>query len=173
MAYVLFKCWHERLFHVKRDKVIPKSSDIPLEFVPVTEENAYLVKDLRGDEYESQFHYQLSNGDFGYYAFYEGKPVGYGWVKHKGSDDFFFDIGDKCVYLCRFFVCESMRGHGIYPAIITSLIEREKDFDSFYIAVERKNESSKRGLLKVGFEFLKEFGFIRGFKHTFNKKTLK
>lgn len=173
MAYFLFKCWHERLFHIERGKVIPKASDLPLSFVPITEENAHLVCALRGKEYEAQFRYQLSLGDFGYYAYLDGAPVGYGWAKHSGSDDYFFNIGENCVYLCRFFVHEAARGKGIYPAIITKLIEKERAVDSFYIAVERGNVSSERGLCKVGFEFVKEYGFIRGFKKTFNKKMLK
>ena len=173
MAYFLFKCWHERLFCVKRENTTLKTSDLPLKMIPITEENLSLVKDLRGEQYAEQFRYQLSLGDFGYYAYYEGKPVGYGWAKHEGSDDFFFKISDGCVYLCRFFVHESMRGHGIYPTIISELIKKEHDTDTFYIAVERGNESSERGLKKVGFAFVREFGFIRGFKKTFNMKTLK
>lgn len=172
MAYFLFKCWHERLFHIERGKVTPKSSDLPLSFVPITEENAHLVCALRGKEYEAQFRYQLSLGDFGYYAYYDGKPIGYGWAKHADSDDYFFKINDGCVYLCRFFVHESMRGQGIYPSLISALIEREKETDTFYIAVERGNTSSERGLKKVGFGHVKEYGFLRGFKHTFNKKKL-
>ena len=172
MAYFLFKCWHERLFRVKREKATLQKSDLDLEMIPVTEENAYLVKDLRGAEFEKQFKYQLSLGDFGYYAYCEGKPVGYGWAKHTGSDDFFFKIGEGCVYLCRFFVHESMRGHRIYPELISELMKRENETETFYIAVERGNESSERGLRKVGFEFVKEFGFVRGFKKTFNMKKL-
>ena len=172
MAYFLFKCWHERLFHIERGKVIPKASDLPLSFVPITEENAHLVCALRGKEYEAQFRYQLSLGDFGYYAYYDGKPIGYGWAKHADSDDYFFKINEGCVYLCRFFVHESMRGQGIYPSLISALIEREKETDTFYIAVERGNTSSERGLKKVGFGHVKEYGFLRGFKHTFNKKKL-
>lgn len=172
MAYFLFKCWHERLFKVHRENIIPHYKQ-ELEMVPVTEENVFLVKELRGDVYEEQFLYQLSLGDFGYYAYKGGKPVGYGWAKHKDSDDYFYNIGDGCVYLCRFFVHESARGQGIYPAIITALTEKETDCNTFYIGVERGNTSSEIGLKKVGFMFLKEYGFIRGFKHTFNKKTLK
>ncbi|MBQ7377979.1 MAG: GNAT family N-acetyltransferase [Clostridia bacterium] len=172
MAYFLFKCWHERLFHIERKDVIRKKSDLLLDFVPITYENTELVRTLRGDVYAEQFQYQLSLGDFGYYAYHNGQPVGYGWVKHKDSDDYFFKIAEGCCYLCRFFVHESMRGHGIYPALITALINKESECNSFYIAVERGNDSSERGLRKVGFEFLKEYGFLRGFKHTINKKTL-
>ena len=173
MAYFLFKCWHERLFSVSKNDVLLQCSDVDLTMVPITEENVALVSDLRAPMYEGQFRYQLSLGDFGYYAYADGKPVGYGWVKHAGSDDYFFNIGNDCVYLCRFFVHESMRGHGIYPELISELIKKENTAKTFYIAVERGNESSERGLKKVGFEFLKEYGFVRGFKKTFNKKSLK
>lgn len=171
MAYFLFKCWHEKLFKLNRSKTIWHRND-RLKFVPITRENVDLVKDLRGEEYEKQFLYQLSLGDFGYYVYLNENPVGYGWAKHRGSDDFFYRVGEGCIYLCRFFVHESMRGQGIYPAIITALIGREKECDTFYIGVERGNISSEKGLKKVGFEFVKEYGFIRGFKHTFNKKML-
>ena len=173
MAYFLFKCWHERLFCVRRTAVLLQKSDLELKMVPITDENVFLVRDLRAPEYEGQFRYQLSLGDFGYYAYYNNQPVGYGWVKHSGSDDFFFKIGETCAYLCRFFVSETMRGHGIYPEIISELILKENAVKTFYIAVERGNESSERGLRKVGFEFIKEYGFIRGFKKTFNMKKLK
>jgi len=164
MAYFLFKCWHEKLFHVKRADAVLQKSDLELNMVPITQENLSLVCELRGSEYEKQFRYQLSLGDFGYYAYFNDRPIGYGWVKHPGSDDFFFKIGEDCVYLCRFFVHESMRGHGIYPEIISELIKKEHTAKTFYIAVERGNESSERGLKKVGFTFVKEYGSIRGFK---------
>ena len=60
----------------------------------------------------------------------------------------------------------------MYPEIISELIKRENNTNHFYIGVERGNVSSEKGLTKVGFKFIKEYGFIRGFKHTFNKKML-
>lgn len=171
MAYFLFKCWKEKLFSVERHNIVPHKNE-SLTFVPITVENSYLVKDLRDKMYEGQFLYQLSCGDCGYYAYLNGKPVGYGWAKHEGSDDYFFRISRGVCYLCRFFVHESVRGRGIYPAIITALTEKEQDIQKFYIAVEEGNTSSENGLKKVGFEYVKTFGFIRGFKHTFNKKRL-
>ncbi len=172
MAYFLFKCWHEKLFFADRAGIIPQKARIDLRFVPISYENIGLVRELRGDVYEGQFKDQLDMGDFGFYAYDGDTPVGYGWVKHEGSRDYFFRVKDSCCYLCRFFVHESMRGKGIYPEIITRLIERESNCDRFYIAVERGNDPSERGLRKVGFKFVKEYGFVRGFKRTFNKKTL-
>lgn len=172
MAYFLFKCWHERLFRLKKEETVFQTSDLAIEMVPITEENVHLVRELRAPEYEEQFKYQLSLGDFGYYAYHEGAPVGYGWVKHKGSEDFFFRIEDGCAYLCRFFVHASARGHGVYPEIISRLIREDSSAKAFYIAVERGNDASERGLKKVGFKFVREYGFIRGFKKTFNMKKL-
>ena len=173
MAYFLFKCWHERLFVLKREDLVrPEPKELKIDFVPITDDNIEKVAELRGEQFVLQFKQQLSFGDFGYYACIDGNPVGYGWVKHPCSDDYFFNISDACCYLCRFFVHESVRGNGIYPAIICKLIEKEFSYDTFYIAAERGNCSSERGLSKVGFSFVKEFGFIRGFKKTFNKKIL-
>ena len=171
--YFLFKCWHERLYSLAEEDYRKCSAKEKIETVEITEKNAHLVRELRGEIYEGQFLSQLAMGDFGYYAYLNGVPVGYGWKKHEGSDDFFFRIGESARYLCRFFVHDSARGKGIYPEIITALIEREGFAKNYYIAVERGNTSSERGLAKVGFKFVKEYGFIRGFKHTFNKKTLK
>lgn len=170
--YFLFKYWHERLFYLNRKDAKHIKSDLPIKMVEITEKNIDLAANLRGSEYVSQFEYQLSLGDFGYYAYVEGEPIGYGWAKHPGSDDFFYKIGEGTCYLCRFFVHESARGHNVYPEIISELIKRENNTNHFYIGVERGNVSSEKGLSKVGFEFVNEYGFIRGVRHTFNKKIL-
>lgn len=169
----VFKIWHERLFTLERKNAIPVTSRAAIEFLPITEENAAWVKELRGEEYVGQFLAQLRGGDFGYYAVLNGAPVGYGWAKHESADDFFFKVSKGTVYLCRFFVHEKARGQNIYPALISALIEKEKDTDRFYIAVERGNTSSERGLLKVGFTFLKEYGFVRILRKTLNKLSFK
>lgn len=67
---------------------------------------------------------------------------------------------------------KTQRGKGIYSALITALIDYEANINKFYIAVERGNVSSGKGLKKVGFEFIDEYRFIRILKKTFNKKKL-
>lgn len=173
MAYFLMKCWHEKLFYLSHANANSYKAALPIELIEISCDNCEWVSDLRSSVYADQFQKQLSQGDFGYYACLDGKPVGYGWVKHAGSDDYFFLISAGCCYLCRFFVCESMRGNGIYPALISALIEHESGCKDFYIAVEQANEASARGLTKVGFRFIKEFCFLRGLRYTFNKKMLK
>lgn len=173
MGRHLIKVWHEQLFKICRENTRPVVATVELDLVPIIERNIEIVSELRGPEYVKQFRQHLSLGDFGYYAYYEGKPVGYGWVKHPGSKDFFFKIDEGCCYLCRFFVREEMRGKKIYPNLITALIEKEIDFDTFYIAVERGNIPSERGVAKIGFQFCKEYAFWRVLKHTINKQLLR
>lgn len=172
MKHFLFKLWHEQLFFLKRCNMVSRNPAIPLTYVEINQENSVLVRELRAEMYVSQFQRQLIMGDYGLYAFYEGKPVAYGWIKHSGSDDYFFEIGHETCYLCRFYTHESMRGQGIYPALITQLIGHEAWCDHFYIDIERGNCASQKGLEKVGFNFYKEYCFIRGFKHTINKKRI-
>lgn len=173
MAYFLFKIWKERLFFIKKEDVIKQEIDLPLKFVKICKENIDLAVNLRGEEYKIQFKYQLLQGDLGYYGFINDKPIAYGWIKKPHSDDYFFNITKGTRYLCRFFTHESVRGKGIYPKLINFLIEQEDGCGRFYIDVEVGNEASERGLKKVGFKFVKQFNFLRGFKITFNKYDLK
>ena len=172
MIHLLFKRWHEQLFFLKRCNMVPREPAVPLTYVEINQENSVLVRELRAEMYVSQFQRQLAMGDYGLYACYEGKPVAYGWVKHGGSDDYFFEIGHETCYLCRFYTHESMRGRGIYPALITQLIEHEAWCDHFYIDIERGNDASQKGLEKVGFSFYQEYWFLSGFKHTFHKERI-
>lgn len=173
MGKHLIKVWHEQLFQISREDVRSVAATVNLEFISITEKNVEIVEKLRGAEYVKQFRQHLALGDFGYYAYYEGKPVGYGWVKHPGSRDFFFKIEEGCCYLCRFFVHEEMRGKRIYPNLITALIEREAKCNTFYIAVERGNTPSERGIAKIGFQLCKEYSFWRVLKQTINKQILR
>lgn len=174
MAYFLFKCWREKLFRATPSDISLVEPRISFNLVPISETNAWLVDELRGKEYVEQFKRQLALGDKGYYAWIDNKPIGYGWIKHPGSDDYFFIIGEGCVYLCRFFVQTNYRGNRVYPSMINRLIATISDHDrqTYYIAVERGNEASERGLRKTGFSFVKEYTFIRGFKKTLNKRKL-
>lgn len=172
MAYFLFKCWRERLFFLGRQEVVYQENKLQLEFVSITTDNFHWVINMRGQAFKEQFEEHIQLGDFGLFALIEGIPVGYGWVKHEGSKDYFFHIPADTCYLCRFFVREEMRGRRIYHAIITELIKREVHCNRFFIATERGNVASENGLKRVGFKFVNEFRFIRGFRRTLNKKVL-
>ena len=172
MIHLLFKRWHEQLFFLKRCNMVPREPAVPLTYVEINQENSVLVRELRAEMYVSQFQRQLAMGDYGLYACYEGKPVAYGWVKHGGSDDYFFEIGHETCYLCRFYTHESMRGRGIYPALITQLIEHEAWCDHFYIDIERGNDASQKGWRRWASAFIKNIAFCADSNTLFIKKEL-
>ena len=167
------KVWHEELFVIDKANKKEVVSDVDIYYEPITLENIKWVENLRGKEYICEFEKQLSYGDFGYYAMVNGNPVAYGWVKHEKSKDYFFRIESRCCYLCRFFTHESSRGHNIYPCLISSLIEHEKECNRFYIDIEKGNIASEKGLSKVGFKKIRNIKFFRAFRITFNKFLLK
>lgn len=171
MAYI-FKFWKEGVYELRRSEHKTFTPRVEVTYVPIDFENAHKVTSLRGKTYERQFRAQLKMGDFGYYACVDGEVVGYGWYKTRGSKDYFFKVSDGCCYLCRFFVSEKMRGNGIYPALISKLIETKADDDLFYLAIEDTNISSQKGSAKVGFKLVCEYVFLRILKYTFNKKEL-
>lgn len=156
----------------------PVHARLDIEYVQITKENYNLVEKInKNPAIENQ---QLKRGDTGFFALYNGRVVGYGWYKDENSKfcDSFYRVkrkkGNLC-YLCRFFVCEEMRGNNIYPAMITKLIEhREKKSPGgkYYISAYTDNLSSINGLLKVGFRFVGRYKFVRLLKTTINKKTL-
>ena len=114
----------------------------------------------------------MKSGNLGLFAYVDDVPVAYGWCKHQGSKDYFFNIGKDSCYLCRFFTSENVRGHNIYPSLISELIAREENINDFYIDIEDGNVSSEKGLMKVGFKRFKSFKFYRLLKITLNKQKL-
>lgn len=161
---------NEELFYLNRKEKLKVILDLKIKFIPITLENLYLVENLRGKRYIKQLRDQMI---FGYYAYVDDKPVAYGWVKYKGSKDYFFKIEKNCCYLCRFFTHASVRGHNIYPLLVLELIKHEKEYESFYIDIEEGNFSSEKGLVKVGFKKIKKLKFFRVLKRTIKQYSLK
>jgi len=114
----------------------------------------------------------LKKGAKGLFAIYGGRVVGYGWLKKKGSKDTFYRFGKDIAYLSEFYVEDSFRGKGIYPALLSQLILSSPEYHRYFISAYTSNVSSCKGLLKVGFERICSFTFIRAFKITFNKHKI-
>ena len=119
-----------------------------------------------------EFCRNLTHGE-GVFLFCGEEIVGYGWLKKKRCKDPFYKIGENVAYLSSFFVEESWRGKGLYPAMISFLIENAPEYDRFYISAYSTNKSSIRGLLKVGFSLTETIVFSRFLKTTINKYKLK
>lgn len=170
----IFSKYTQNLYQICIDDVKLNLQLDDIEFLFIDMQNYELVKDLRGYTYVKQFRKHLELKDIGIYAIINNKPVGYGWLKRKGSKDYFYKVGE-IDYLCRFFVNPEYRGLGIYPKIIYKLmiVSKEKFLNKhFYISVENINQASINGIKKVGFRMIKQIKFIRCMKITLNKFKL-
>lgn len=168
-----FWTYSERLYKLMLPQVrkVPPKQEVS--FVRISEDNYLNVKSVRpGSFYVRDFKKMLSLGDYGIYVCVNGMPVGYGWAKEDGSQDYFFHV--RGCYLCRFYVNPEWRGKNFYPAMICQLIQyfQEKGVDTFYIAVESKNMPSRKGIEKVGFVYQETLRFYRLTKMTLNKYQL-
>ena len=66
-------------------------------------------------------------------AILHGEIIGYGLLKTKGDRDTFYRFGNGTAYLCEFFVDSTHRGKGIYPAMISYLVESNPEFGAICI----------------------------------------
>ena len=156
------------LYSVTKGSMRKVNYEEKIVFVPISWDNIELVKELRGKKYVKDFEEHLKNNDLGLYALCDGMPVGYGWKKNK---DVFYKFDSKTCYLGNFYVNNSYRGKGIYPSLISELIN-QLNYKRYYIAAYDTNKSSINGLLKVGFSFVRQDVFYRILKVTIVKKNI-
>ena len=169
MFKIVFNIYQEKLFSISYTdrNVIQSKYNISYELINYN--NYRIVEKLRSKQYVNDFKQMLKLGDIGVYAKINNKIVGYGWVKKKDSKDYFFKIDE--FYLCRFYVHNDFRGFNIYSNIINWLMTYINDnycSSKFYIAVEAENNSSTRGVEKIGFNYIKTLNFYRLLKITLN-----
>lgn len=102
-------------------------------------------------------------------ALVDGKLAAYGHLKTKEHHDTFYKIGKRTAYLSSFFTAPEYRGCGIYPAVISYLVETNPQYQRYYISAYVTNRSSINGLTKAGFARIKTLTFLRIGKLTVNK----
>lgn len=165
--------YNMELYSLNRNCFVSRLHTMPsnIKFVRITKEVLEANKSYYPKRYNLWKH-NLKKGAEGLFAMCDNRIVGHGWLKKKGSKDPFYRIGDNVAYLSEFFVHPDFRGNGIYPAMLSHFISQHKDCYSFYISVYTHNVSSRKGLLKVGFQCVSYFKFIRTLKITLNKHRI-
>ena len=168
------KLWHQdtmELFRLEKQDLCEYLPAEGIDLVPIAKEDLCKME-VFGKQKMRETKSRFRRGDTGLCAMAGSEIVGYGWIKHRGSFDHFYRIGKNVAYLSSFFVREDYRGKGIYPALITHLIQNADNCDVFFISAYTRNKSSLRGLRKVGFQQIRTFRFWRAFKMTLNKRTI-
>ena len=145
-----------------------------LDICPLTKEHLIQIKERYDNKKIRSFFKQLKKPlrYRGVCVTHNGEVIAYGWVKYKYAKDPFYKIGNV-KYFSSFFVDEKYRGMGIYPAMLSYLIQGEENMDDIYISAYDYNVSSLKGLKKVGFKLVEKITFKRIFRITLNKFKLK
>lgn len=102
---------------------------------------------------------RMANDHFAYVAFLHSKPAAFGWMATGkasiGELSHEFIIPSRHRYLWNFRTLEQYRGLGIYPLLLQFIIRENSDTsDQFWIIHAPENNSSLKGILKAGFEYL-------------------
>lgn len=108
----------------------------------------------------------------GVLALIDNTIIAYGQIKVKKCSDAFYKIGAHTAYLSAFYTNDDYRGHCIYPALLSYLVETNQQYNEFFISAYTTNYASINGLTKVGFVFIKRLRFWRFAKSTVNKYRL-
>lgn len=122
---------------------------------------------------ESEVLRRLDEGHHIFLLRVDGMSASYGWSAtgpaHIGGLALTLEVPPRERYLWDFATLAPFRGRGLYPLLLQEILRRQAgEAEWFWIGHEPRNDASRRGILKAGFElaghvwWLKsgELGFI-------------
>ena len=108
--------------------------------------------DLRASGAADDLHL-FARGAVCYIAYWDGVPVGAGWLFRVSYLLRKAGLGSRACYLGGFQVREAYRGRGIYPALLRAMCrDAAREGLVPYIDTTPDNAASRRGIVKAGFE---------------------
>jgi len=105
-----------------------------------------------------------TNGHRAYVARINGRPVAYGWLATSkisiGELEINVELPPHDRYLWDFATLPDWQGRGIYPRLLQSILEQEKqNAKRFWIIHAPENLPSGVGMSKAGFEFVGQLSY--------------
>ena len=102
---------------------------------------------------------RMANDHVAFVAYAYDVPAGFGWMARgkakigELNHELILPVGHR--YLWNFRTLEPFRGLGIYPALLQHIMRYESARASqFWIIHAPENQSSLKGIIKAGFEFV-------------------
>jgi GNAT superfamily N-acetyltransferase len=99
---------------------------------------------------------RLQAGNRPYVAFMQGTPAAYGWVaaqRERIAEGIEWPLGADDRSLWDFTTLPAWRGQGVYPRLLQAILQAEvAEAERFWIGHTLENMSSRRGILKAGFQ---------------------
>ena len=92
----------------------------------------------------------FKEGATAYVAYWQGEPVGAGWCFPHSPLVRRLGVRGPAVYLGSYYVRESARGHGIYPALLRAMCRDLPPPTRVFLSTALHNRPSQRGVAKAG-----------------------
>lgn len=96
-------------------------------------------------------------------ALIDKKTAGYGWrCRFKTTFGPFkkkITLPKGNEYMWDFFTSPEFRGRGVYPSLISIIINQQSNAEKFWVITQTSNTSSNRGLEKAGFSIYSKVYF--------------
>jgi GNAT superfamily N-acetyltransferase len=145
-----------------RDDVVPKISPLP-GLAILAERDASRMATLQGRS-ESEMQRRFDEGHRAYVAYFDGVPAAWGWVATSsaaiGELNASFHVQHDERYLWNFVTLAAFRGRGIYPRLLSGILEAEAvAAERFWVAYAPENHASGAGIRKAGFTVVAELSF--------------
>ena len=146
--------------------VVDPKADI--EISRVTLDSVERVTDFRTANHAAVFRRYLTDGQYGVYAWINGKVVGHGWAKVCTQSQCivnrYMDLhkGEALIHYCN--VNRAHRNKGVYTLMLASLCHRlfdEAQVKHIIIDTEADNDASLRGIAKAGFKPIGRGTFVQ------------
>jgi CelD/BcsL family acetyltransferase involved in cellulose biosynthesis len=144
---------------VRPPGAVPVLEIVPLRFSLLADTALRYPETLGPDDLE-MFHARIAGGDRGVVALYRGGVAHVAWVGKRSAIVAGTETGPHCslplpqeasvIYGC--WTPDEFRGLGVYPAVLQSLVQAEKEAGrDVWIYCLRQNLASRAGILKAGF----------------------
>lgn len=123
---------------------------------PATQENLTDVLNFQPARYVDVFRNFLALGDRGYYAYLDDKCVHRSWVKSNEQVVYphwaypmKLQPNQHFIHYCE--TAPQARGKGIYPAVLSKIVNDFKDKGEILMSINVENTPSIKGAQKAGF----------------------
>ena len=151
------------LLYIHSGRTLCIGSDAAIKIEKVTPENVDDAESFQSENYIRSFRNFLKRGVTGYYAYKDGVCVHRSWVFEEKMQ--IHSLVTELLLENQIYIawCETAgfaRGLGIYPQVLGRIVQDYSD-KQIFIAVNKNNAASIRGIEKAGFELYRVYRIKR------------
>lgn len=165
------------LFGLRKEqmaRVIETDIHKRIQIEEITKGNIKKIEEIRGKSIADEVEKLIALNQIGVLITVEGEIAGHAICALPPSKEGAFLVRNSAyIHFC--YVKDCWRGHNLYPLMLQELIcicQKRYGITTFTIMTSCDNYSSQKGLVKVGFQFLKEYKYIEWWRFIWHKIIL-